>query len=196
MLKNYVILYDTNNMVFPVKATFNPHAKIKEKAHHAGLPQFFGGTNSGNEGVLESLQREIWEESITTHYIDNGRLTLIHEDFLLDPNRKKRTAYDFFCTTDWGVTGAKWPSETNWALGPKDSREMCYVATVAKTVFKGLDDDTPTAKLAMMLIKAVVEQVPEWARDHIEIPGDEYLSSLTMAAFETFVRAWAKGNLP
>ncbi len=77
MSKYYVVLYDSKNIYFPVKARYSPYNN--QLAFCGGYPQFFGGRSDSDEGVVDALVRETSEESINTYTLTDGSLPLIYE---------------------------------------------------------------------------------------------------------------------
>ncbi len=191
MAKNYIIFYDDEKMIFPVKAEYNPYVGDKP-AFCAGCPQFFGGATEGKETVTTVLGREVAEESVNNYTLGKGKIALVYEEAVRHP-KGYTVAYSFYCTDSWVATGLKWPSAEEWGKLPAASREMCWIATVPIATFDGIGKETTDYDIAALLITAQQAGAPKWAKDQmVSYPNEEFMMSASSSAFAYFVRGWTK----
>lgn len=186
MSKNYVILFDSTKMYYPVKAAENPYDN--SKAYCAGLPQFFGGAVDKGEGKLETLQREVQEESLKI-FLPTEVGYRVHQASY-ESGRGRAVVCGFYCTEKWKQFGSldKWPSYETWSFYSAKYREMCWIASVSKIAFKNA---TKRDDIAKVLVTEAATGAPEWAKAMMEkAPTKEFMESLTFDAFETFVEIW------
>ncbi|MDH4320757.1 MAG: hypothetical protein OEV73_04585 [Desulfobulbaceae bacterium] len=100
MPKYYIMLVDLEfgQMRVPVKALWNPYNQ--QPAYCAGMPQFFGGTDTDDQSPAIVLDQEITQESRRTLELTSG----FPRHFFTDGNM-------FFYWADegqWGLTGTPW----------------------------------------------------------------------------------------
>ncbi len=189
MEKDYIILFDSTKVYYPVKAAENPYNR--KKAYCAGLPQFFGGAADDGEGRLETLQREVWEESLKffrPNQAGYGVYQATYED-----NSRNDVTCNFFCSDDWKqyATLDKWPTYDQWSYYAPKYGEMCWVASAPKIAFKNA---VKRDEIAKVLVKEAAAGAPEWAKSMMEkAPTKQFMDSLTLGAFATFVQVWTSG---
>jgi hypothetical protein len=107
MPKYYIMLVNkgANQMNVPVKVLMNPYTH--QPAYWAGMPQFFGGTDSDDQPPATVLEREITEESRRTLELTSG-----------NPSHFFDAGSMFFYWAgekQWSHTGAPWGDAQNSA---------------------------------------------------------------------------------
>lgn len=198
MVKAHVLLYDDNNVYFPVKAALNPYDGTA--AYCAGSPQFFGG-RVGYETQRAALRRETAEESQLTYLLDNSPLMQLYEVFIGPPDDGEDY---FFYASDARRNPAQrqWPPDlVTWQAYPPEFREMCCIVNTpiaglitALGVPPGVVPQLPPWQLpglptlAAALVDAAVAGAPGWAQPQVRlVPSEEFLASETLVAFACFV---------
>jgi hypothetical protein len=199
MTKAYVLLNDSNNIYYPVKASTNPYNG--KSTYCAGSPQFFGGKVNRGEYNIDALLRETAEESILTYLLQDEPITQIMQASV-GPEESAEDYY-FYSSGSWSKsTDHKWPSTDDaWDELPPEFREMCCVVSApintlisALGLTKGQEPDVapydlPTLPaLATALVNAALAGAPSWAKPMIKtVPSEEFLDSETLKAFACFV---------
>ncbi len=219
MSKYYVVLYDSKNIYFPVKARYSPYNN--QLAFCGGYPQFFGGRPDSDEGVVDALVRETSEESINTYTLTDGSLPLIYEGNVGSGDRPVHGG--FFCSPGFAKsTTYQWPaSREDWQHYPRKCREMCCVASApisdcmaALNMPPGLRYPGGAAllpnrpQLANALQQSAIATAPDWAQQQMPdvdftVPPDElsedaveFLNSESLIAFAAFMIEWNVKSLP
>jgi len=189
--KNYAILYNDTEVIFPVKAYLNPYNN--KRAYCAGQPQFFGGKDEDDEGPLKSLQREVSEESL--QFFEIAELGPKIYTGTYQANNFEDVTCNFYCTAEWKATDdlSNWPSLKNWQKYSDKYREMCWVGTVPKKSFSSVSS---ASDVAAVLISSAPNNAPAWAQNQMaKNASPDFLDSLTLQAFTAFVTAWNESKL-
>jgi ADP-ribose pyrophosphatase YjhB (NUDIX family) len=199
MTKAYVVLYDANNVYYPVKASTNPYNG--KSTYCAGSPQFFGGKVNYDEINQDAVLRETAEESALTYLLENQPMTQVLQAKV--GQKDSAEDYFFYMSADWSKsTDHKWPSTDDaWDGYPPEFREMCCIVSApintlisALGLTKGQEPevapwDLPTLPaLATALVNAALAGAPSWAKPMIKtVPSEDFLNSETLNAFACFV---------
>jgi hypothetical protein len=199
MPKRYVILCNDDEFCLPIKAEWNPHTGWpREHSFLWGLPNFFGGAESGNEAAFNTMQREVMEESAGTADLFNVVANPVFRGTY--PNRAGRPVQcEFFYSRLWQLR--PWPTEEDWIeLGQErgaDYNEMCFVVRVPRRKFRRFMYEPLIYDFFNVIMEAAYEQAPQWAREQFrDEPTDEFVQSLTGRALTEFVMLWLNHRLP
>jgi hypothetical protein len=135
MPKYYIMLVDrvSNQMHVPVKALLNPYDQ--QPAYCAGMPQFFGGTDTDDLPPAIVLEQEVTQESRRTLELISGN----PPHFFTEGNM-------FFY---WAAEDRWQRTETPWGQ-PKDNAEaeMDHIVAVNLSRFENnMDDNEIIAEL-------------------------------------------------
>lgn len=104
--KFYIILVDraSNQMHVPVKSLLNPYNR--RPAYCAGMPQFFGGTNTDDQPPAIVLEQEITQESRRTLELTSDS----PQHFFTEGNM----SFYWAAEDRWQQTGTAWaPPQSN-----------------------------------------------------------------------------------
>ncbi|WP_333233955.1 MULTISPECIES: hypothetical protein [unclassified Microcoleus] len=135
-----------------------------------GTPQFFGGSADGEGAPLETLQREVGEESRGTLRLN----TISGEVFTALPANEDRNTYNFFYSIDWQRTQTQWNDNvTNPA-----EREMQRLVEVPRGHFDPQQDNDDDIRDILLLETGTTQ-----ARG-----VDQFRTSHTKNAFVIFIR--------
>jgi hypothetical protein len=135
MPKYYIMLVDrgANRMHVPVKALLNPYNN--QPAYCAGMPQFYGGTDSDDQPPAIVLEQEITQESRRTLELTSGNPS----HFFTEGNM-----FFYWATENqWSQTGTPWSPAQNNA-----EAEMDRIVVIDLTQFhNAMNDDAIIAEL-------------------------------------------------
>jgi hypothetical protein len=172
MPKYYIMLVDRENheMRVPVKALINPYDH-QQPFYCAGMPQFFGGTDTDDQPPVTVMGQEVMQESRNT-------LELTSESpphFLTEANM-------FFYWADetrWKPTGKPWRMAQN-----NTEAEMDRVITVGLLRFNNRMDD-----------KAIVHELLNQTGSETAPGIRDFSISATCIAFIKLIRMYTVGDL-
>ena len=171
MPKYYIMLMDRDSaeMRVPVKALLNPYNQ--QPAYCAGMPQFFGGTDTDDRPPAEVMEREITEESRRTLELTSG-----------SPSHFFTEGSMFFYWASegqWTETGTPWGPAQNNA-----EAEMDRIVTVDLTRFNDGMNDT----------QIIAELVTQTGSNGAPQQGQaEFAVSSTRTAFIRLIRLYLAG---
>lgn len=173
MPKYYIMLVNRaqHQMIVPVKALLNPYNG--QRAYCAGMPQFFGGTDTTDEPPVQVLEKEITQESRRTLELTTG-----------SPSHFYTQGNMFFYWADengWVHTGTPWgPANGN------DEAEMDHLVTVNLAAFNtGMDDNAIIAQLVTQ-----TQIIPAQAQGVAD-----FNASATRPAFIAWIKLYLAGHL-
>lgn len=173
MPKHYAMLVDLNadEMRVPVKAHLNPYNG--QLAYCAGMPQFFGGTDTDDRHHAIVLEEEITQESRLTLELTSGAPT---------PFFSEGNMFFYWASEgQWTRTGTPWGSAQNNA-----EAEMDRIVVVDLTQFNnGMND---TAIIAELVNQTGSGRAPQQGQTN-------FATSATCTAFINLIRMYLTGQL-
>jgi len=173
MPKYYIMLVNRaqHQMIVPVKALLNPYNG--QPAFCAGMPQFFGGTDTTDRPPAQVLEEEITQESRRTLELTSGS----PPQFYTQGNM-----FFYWAGEDrWVHTGTPWgPAHGN------DEAEMDRLVNVNLAAFNThMDDNAIIAQL-----------VTQTQSTHAPAQGvADFNASATRPAFIALIRLYLAGHL-
>ena len=115
--KAYAIFYDSHDHYF--------YFPIKRTGDYAGFPQFFGGSIEQNEKHIETISRELKEESqnkfTLKSSISNDNFDLLHEGEITLPNGNRMNLNFYIIIDDFNR-----PPNSEWQQ-PEDDAMISYI---------------------------------------------------------------------
>lgn len=173
MPKYYIMLVDleSNEMHVPVKALLNPYSQ--QPAYCAGMPQFFGGTDTHDRPIATVLEEEITQESRRTLELTSGN----PPHFFTQGNM-----YFYWAAEDrWKPTGIAWGPAQNNA-----EAEMDRIVVVDLTQFNNNMNDN--AIIVQLINQTGSGGAPPQGRA-------DFAASASRTAFITLIRLYLAGQL-
>lgn len=173
MPKYYIMLVDleANEMRVPVKALLNPYNN--QPAYCAGMPQFFGGTDTDDHPPATVLEHEITQESRRTLELTSGSPT---------PFFNEGNMFFYWAGKDkWTETGTPWGPPANNA-----EAEMDRIVIVDLTQFNQHMSDQ----------EIIAELVSQTGSGGAPQQGQtDFAHSATRTAFIGLIRMYLAGQL-
>lgn len=173
MPKYYIMLVDraANEMRVPVKALLNPYNH--QPAYCAGMPQFFGGTDTDDQPPAIVLEHEITQESRHTLELTSGSLP----QFFTEGNM-----FFYWAGEDkWTETGTHWGPPNDAA-----EAEMDRIVVVDLTQFnQHMSDNAIIAELVRQTGSGGAPQQGQ----------ADFAASATRTAFIGLIRMYLAGQL-
>jgi|GEM_PF-2836636 len=173
MPKYYIMLVDlaNNQMQVPVKALLNPYNQ--QPAYCAGMPQFFGGTDTNDQPPVTVLDAELTQESRRTL-----ELTSETPPHFLDV----QNMFFYWAGADrWAPTGVAWGAPQINA-----EAEMNRIVVVDLTQFDNTMSDN--AIITELVNQTGSGGAPQQGRA-------DFAASASRTAFITLIRMYLAGQL-
>ncbi len=173
MPKYYIMLVDrrSNRMHVPVKALLNPYNN--QPAYCAGMPQFFGGTDTDDQPPAIVLGQEITQESRRTLELTSGS----PPHFFTSGNM-----FFYWAAEDrWRQTGTPWGPAQNNA-----EREMDRIVVVDLRRFNNTMNDN--AIIAELVNQTASRGAPQQGQN-------EFDASATRTAFIRLIRMYLAAQI-
>jgi hypothetical protein len=155
-------------MIITIKADLNPYNN--RPWFSGGTPQFFGGSADGENDPLNTLQREVTEESRGTLRLNaiSGRV------FEAPPANGDQNTYNFYYSIEWQRTGTQW----NDNVTNSTEREMQRLVEVPRGHFDPQQDNDDNI-LDILLLETGTTQA---------MGVDQFRTSHTKNAFVIFIK--------
>jgi hypothetical protein len=214
----YVLLCNDDRVIFPIKAKWDARDAGKLNFCH-GAPAFFGGgfeppdpgkkrkRGPTNQQIVETLKREVGEESAETYSLNWVPLgSPVYSPEEPDVNDRGTKTYLTFYYSGPGQQNWQkkrdWLSEQEWA--GKGGMEMCFVGEVSRSAFDQylpppIPAPAPAANLSLDQIYRVLIEAADagwWVPQLARTPTEEYRNSKTSRAMVMFFNGWLNRTLP
>ena len=173
MPKYYIMLVDHANsqMRVPVKALQNPYNG--QAAFSAGMPQFFGGTDTDDQAPAVVLDHEITQESRRTLELTSAFPVYFYTE---------GNMFFYWAAEDkWAETGTAWGPAQNNA-----EAEMDRIVAIDMTQFD--NNMTNNQIIAELVAQTGSQGAPQQGQN-------DFNASATRTAFTTLIRMYLAGQL-